>query len=332
MSFNPARLESIIQEAGLQYRTTGKSFIFTCPLCHKAKKLYISREEGFFTCFKCSTERGFSGAPEFALHELTGRSIAELRKELYGPGIVQAGTFLNTKLDLFQEDDDEEGVIEVGPPAINWAWNMYPLDHKWSTRGVKYLAGRGVPLDIALTYKIRYCPQSNSVIFPVFWHSTLVGWQHRVCRDDLPEGALKTWSSDDIPRQSTVMFAHNIGEQAILCEGPMDALKCHLVPGGGGVATMGKVVSANQIALLVNAGIKRLYVALDPDAVAEIEPVLERVGRIPCYQVLVPDSYKDLGAMPMDAVPAAIAAAEPLRLGQMRTWFKNRDLLFGAKE
>lgn len=333
----PAKLEEFIKNSGISYKSNGRSFIFDCPLCHKNNKLYIRKSDGLFVCFVCKNDRRFRGAAEFALQELTRRSLDDIRQELYGLNGPIASQYLDIKLNFFIEDEDDldelfDEEFCAPPEQIFWPWDAVKLDHTWARPGVDYLQGRGVPAKIAIDYDIRYSPTKRTILFPVKNAGTLVGYQHRIIDPELIEvngelvKRLKTWSSDDMPRESMLMFQHRVtGDHAILTEGPMDCLKTHFC--GGGVASMGKAVSKAQIEILLRSGIRKLYLALDPDAASEIIPIMEKVGKMPVYQLEIPPEYKDIGDVPMRQVPSIFSKAKELSLGQMFVYFKNQQNL-----
>ncbi len=311
---DPARLEALIRNAGLSFRTNAKSFIFACPLCNKADMLWMFKATGRFKCWKCAESKGFRGAPEFALKELTGRKIADLRAELYGDEVVPAGYFLGLDFNDYGEEDDF--VEDDSFPGVVWTPDCKPLDHKHSARGVAYLEGRGVPVDIAMEYGIRYNPVERAVAIPAYVGEDLAGWQYRVVYDPKP-GQLKVWTVGENFRDRCVMFANRLNDvsHAVLCEGPFDALKAHLV--GGNIATMGASVAAGQVRMLLNAGVRKLYLALDPDAESQIPALIDQFEDVPIYHVILPDGFKDIGEMTMEQARDTILAARRVHRGMM---------------
>ena len=331
--FDPAKLEAFINEAGLSYKTTSKSFIFDCPLCQKKDRLYLRKADGRFICWKCATTNRFQGAPEFALEALTGTSLKRIREALYGSSHYQASLALNITLDAFNDelgplDDELEGYQDF--QELTWPYHCLPLSARASLDGENYLVSRGVPISIAMLYGIRYSPERRSVVFPVEIGKKLVGYQYRTIDPTLvtkPDGTpvelLKTVSSLDNPRAKCVMFSNRLtSDFAVLCEGPFDALKAHMV--GGNIASMGKKVSQHQIELLLRSGIKKLYIALDPDAAEEINPLLKRIGDVEAYLVELPckDPKKkvDLGSLSMEEARDCILAAKPIIQNKIHVW------------
>lgn len=312
MRVEPIKLKSLIETSGLKYKQTSRSWYFRCPRCAKKDKLYISKGNGRFVCFYCREIDGFQGKPEFALCELLGEPIAVIRERLYGTAIIDGSTHLDIDLRDFFGDGDELDEDADMFSTMHFPFDYYPIDTpKLAEKGALYLEGRGVPLDIAKQYNIRYCPTRRRVVFPVEYGGRVVGWQERLViadrKVDEKTGeviyeAPRLLSSKEIPRDNTLMFSDRLlgVNHAVLCEGPVDALKAHLC--GGNVATMGKVVTEAQLNLLRNAGIKKLYVALDPDAWAEASAVVRRMGDLECYLMRPSPGYKDLGEMSMAQV------------------------------
>jgi hypothetical protein len=121
------------------------------------------------------------------------------------------------------------------------------------------------------------------------------------------------------PRDTVLMFQDRLAtsDHAIICEGPVDALKCHLV--GGNVATMGKVVSSRQIEIIKGSAASRKstwpwtwtpatetmkllkafndYVDTGDRAMFEVYSSSQLPG------------YEDLGAMPVEAMPRQLCSA-----------------------
>lgn len=343
---DPQALARLIADAGLDYRQTAKSFVFSCPLCRKVDGLYVFKGTGRFKCMKCGDTDGFKGAPEYALKELTGRPLQDLRVALYGTAEVAASLGFDPRFDSeLVEGDDEGEVVEVVDPLPDLAWPYYclTLDRPGAARGVAYLEGRGVPRDVAMAYDIRYSPQDRSVVFPVWMGTCLVGWQIRTtdpARWMTPEGPkerLKVLSQGELAgnRDRCVMFANQLmgSAHAVICEGPVSALKAHLV--GGNVATMGKEISPGQIGMLLRSGVTRFYLALDPDAVRSIDPVLEKIGDQPTFLVKVPPGPKgtrDLGDCTFEEARELVLGAEPLKRGRLHVFFKEAHLVQEAHQ
>lgn len=305
---DPEVLAAFIEDRGLSHRKNSVSYIFDCPRCGKKDKLYIRRRDGQFICWFCAETSKFRGRAEYALSELAGLPLVLVQEALYG-ALAAGDSSLDLGLEAFGDDDGDVPILDE-PAALAWPLDYYPLDHPHAERGRTYLAGRGVPADVALAYDVRYCPLRQRVVFPVHLDGRLIGWQERLVVDNrLWDEEAGKWSevpkvlsSRGIPRERVVMFSGRLAgsSHVVLTEGPMDALKAHWC--GGNVATMGKAVSRGQVELLRRCGVTRVYLGLDPDAADESMRLLREFSDLECYGMFAPEPWKDLGAMPMDAV------------------------------
>lgn len=311
MTINTVALTEIVENSGLSYKKNAVSWIFTCPRCSKKDKLYLRKRDGRFVCWYCSTVEGYQGKPEIALADLTGMPIREIRYRLYGEGLkhsAEGALKLNIK-DFFGPNDEVPDDLEPLEPLL-FPLDFYPIDHEHSAKGLAYLESRGINLELAKQYDIHYHPKERRVIFPVFVGDDLIGWQARTIdpteRINYQTGeeykVLKIRTSKGLPRDRCLMFQNRLegSDHVVLCEGPVDAIKAHLC--GGNVASMGKSVSRGQLEIIRKSGVKKVYLALDPDAQAEVTRLCKEFGDLEVYQMLAPAPYKDLGEMPLELV------------------------------
>jgi hypothetical protein len=287
MAPSPDTFQTLLDETGLRYKQNRKSFVLTCPRCRKQGKLYLRKSDGRFTCWVCRETHGFGGAPEWFFAEVLGGSIDEIRRRIYGEVYRETPIFLDIQLrDWF--DEEEEVPVWVPPdlPEVLPDPGFRTLDSEAGIVGRKYLESRGVSLELAQEYSLQHWPAENRVVFPLVYRGKLLGWQSRWAGSakyyDATEDAVinipKALTTTSVRKDQILMFADRLqgSEHAVLCEGPLDAIKAHLC--GGNVASLGKSVSPNQLALLKNSGIKKLYIALDPDAFMEAKHVLKAVS------------------------------------------------------
>jgi hypothetical protein len=321
-----AILAQLINESGIKYHQTKKSYVFTCPRCSGKKKLYVLKASGRFCCWVCKNE-GYQGRPEYALADLLQVPVKQIQAKLYGYGNIQTQIHLELHLrDFFDDDDDlDEDAFEI--PTVAWPIDYYPIDDPAAEKGLGYLQGRGIDLETAKAYGIRYSPEKRRVMFPVENNGELYGWQGRIIiphkwvdEEGNEREIIKIESSTGIPREHTLMFADRLRgcEHAVLCEGPLDALKSHLC--GGKVAAMGKAVSPNQIRLLLNAGDRKLYLALDPDAAGETQKIVrDCFDDVELYTMLATGSGEkpDLGAMEYQDVYELFKKAKRIEAGRL---------------
>lgn len=316
-------LAELIEGSGVSFRKGSASYVFTCPRCSKKEKLYLRRSNGQFICFYCAETQNFKGRPEYALTEILGMPISDIRRKIYGSITPDDdGVVVFVLKDFFGSDPEPE---EYALPSMEWPSDFFPIDAEQAKDGLKYLENRGITLERALEYDIRYWATKKRVAFPVYDGSRLLGYQARIIHANTEfigkDGELvkipKILTSPGLQRDQIVMYQNRLkgSQHAVICEGPVDALKAHLC--GGNIATMGKIVAKTQLDLIRSLGIKKVYIALDPDADAEAQKLARLMGDLECYRLLPADGYKDLGEMSEEAVLEQFKNAPEMNPGHL---------------
>ena len=329
-------IKDFFDSRGVGYTPNSKSWILACPKCNKRGKLYVRKNDGRFVCWVCKDSLGFSGKPEWLIAEMAQCSLAEARQIVWGDGVAPTSIFLNIEIhDFFGEDDEIPIFVPEALPTVEPHPDFRDLDSQWGARGAEYLEGRGVPIQVALQYGIKYWPERKSVVFPVINDGRLLGWQTRYIEKtefvDEETGRLvkipKARTSTGLRKEQTFMFADRLcGDHAVLCEGPIDALKCHLV--GGNICSLGKGVSQQQLEIIKHSGISKLYLALDPDAYVESAVVLKELSQyMAVYDMRPPEPYKDIGEMAMEDVLALKVRAPRLNPNHIFLYIKDHYAL-----
>lgn len=335
---DPGALNKFIRESGLAYRENATSYMFECPRCQKKDRLAMYKDSGMFRCHKCHID-GFKGRPEFALTELTGKSLGDIRKAIYGSEVPPTMGYLDVILDDLWGDSEEIEVPEpeVKPPELLWPPDIIGTEDPMSfVKAARYLHSRGITLEHVNTYDIRYSVVDRRVVFPVKIDGKLAGWQARFI------GPTKVWLEDEeryriIPKiltseslmgkgQRWLMFQDRLkgSDHCVLAEGPISAIKAHKC--GGNVASMGKAVSEYQLKTITK-NVNKLYIALDPDAGEAIAKLaydlydeLEIYLLQPPQDLLnvdSPENDKDLGDMLDEQVYEAFRRARPEPRGKL---------------
>lgn len=321
MNFDPSALKSYVENNCSNVKSSGGSYVFTCPRCNKDKKLWIRKRDGAFCCWVCRNVSDFHGRPEFALSEILGIPINEIQASLYGEVIEGAEKqYIEVKI----QEDLIENDINFKP--VYWPLDYYSIFDKVSHKGLSYLHSRGLTDEVIKEYGIKFSPQKQRVMFPVSFDNELYGWQGRLIIPDKyidnegnPVSIPKILSSKELSgqRDRIVMFADRLmkSDHAILTEGPFDALKCHYA--GGNICCMGKVVAKGQLDFIINMGITKLYLALDPDAFVELNKIVEDLyGDIELYD-MVPKDGRDLGEMSLSEAYALFKSAKRINPGYL---------------
>ncbi len=323
MSFDPAALARIIENGSVTYRQNAVSYIFECNRCNSASKLYIRKRDGIFCCWKCKETSSYKGKAEWALRELYDIPLDEIRTRLYGTELPsQLEELVIVFDDIWGEEDDDEVSAAPSAKEMEWPPDFYTFDDGLPfLNGAKYLHSRGVNIEHVRTYDIRYSPAEKRVIFPVKVGGKLVGYQARYTGPTEVYDP-KTGNSRRIPKILTSKSLRDTGSRylmfqdrligsphCVLAEGPISAIKAHLC--GGNVASMGKAVSKNQLATIASYGVKKLYLALDPDAAAEITRLVndDLTSDMELYLLMPPKGRADLGDATQEEVLQQFNAA-----------------------
>ena len=336
---NAEALVELLRTEGIDFQNGSKSWVLDCPLCGK-RKFAIRKTDGYSKCYKCGED--FKGWADFTLAKLLKSSRAELARLIYG---VSYSTFTTKKvedLDRFvdhwgeQSPVDEEEIVLSGPQwplEIFVSPDHHPLESRVGAPGLAYLENRGVSLELAQEYGVKYDPVQERVIFPIVIEGVLRGWQGRLIRR--VQYVDKSGHERELPK---VMTEGEVGgkilgfqdrlkglDYGIITEGPFDAIKMHLC--GGNTFTMGKSVTPVQLDIYVrHYGLRKIYIGLDDDAADEVMRVVRALtayGDITMYRIEAAPGREDLGAGTLDENLEQFRAARRVVPGQLITYFKD---------
>ena len=94
-----------------------------------------------------------------------------------------------------------------------------------------------------------------------------------------------------------------------MVEGPIDAIKGHRY---NAVAILGKSMSSVQFKLLLRMpNLKRIYVALDPDASVQSELLATKLSEIWNVNLVKLPKFKDIGACTQEEVDHYVRISKP---------------------
>lgn len=241
-------------EHDLFVKQTGRSLILKCPVCGK-DKLYFDKKQGNFICFAGSC--GNKGLTVKLLSQIKGITLEEARKLVYNQNKAISSYTLNW------EDTSTQQVIEE--PAVEIPASIVPIDDNRALDGLNYLNSRGISLQLACKYAIMYNVIQERVVFVIKdLQGRVIGYQARAIRQ--VDKADRMRNNHGFRKGQFLMFydlAHQY-DHLIIAEGPVDAIKFDLC--GGGVATMGKELTSQQLSLIDQCPAKKIYWALDEDA------------------------------------------------------------------
>jgi len=298
-------------------KENARSYIFDCPVCGSSDKLYIEKSNGRSICFRhkledCPTART---SVVKVLSLLSEVPFDQVKNEL----AEKVSTTPDEILEQIQDVEDSMLIKDVVLPLEPINPKDYPNDAKplaWpeSAEGAAYLISRRLDLKQLERYGVCYSAYMQRVIFPVVQNGKIYGWQARTIKPDIQP---RMYNLPGEWKSRTLMFHDNLvgSQHAIIAEGAVSALKFDLV--GGFVATMGKMVSKNQLDAVIKSGVQKIYLALDPDAIFEMEDLVHKIliltnYQIQCFLVKVPDGREDFGDCTYEECAKAFESAELL--------------------
>ena len=329
------KLQNFIESNSIPHKQNANSYILNCPDCSKEEKLYIRKSDGLTVCWSCMGEnKKPTDRPEFVLSRIMGVSVGAVSHSLYGDMVLDvsksgAAMDIELKNPMDIEDDFPESgelpVVEIPHYFCGWG-------HPTFSVAKSYLAGRGLTDEIIKEYNIMYNPRSERIIFPLIIDGMIRGWQDRYI------GQKETWvdkegkirkmpkSLTKLDRSRCLLFQEHLNgsKHAILCEGPIDAIKAHTC--GGAVASMGKQVSSQQLQIIMAHKPEKIYLAFDPDAyekTANIVKFFTDNGFNDLYLLRPPDGKKDLGECTFEEVKTQFEIAPKINPSHIIIYFSK---------
>ena len=306
----------------------------TCPICNRDKKFYFN-SSGFCICFRGCIQ----GNIYTFFKDVVGLSFIDTKKILKDSKLDVINTAIpssgvSSLFDsLVSEDNIKPNVIKKMPPLpTNTKKILDNLGKEEVLPYLKYLKDRGITDNQLLKYDIRYCDSgvvkgrnkdihiNKSIIFITYNNRVPVYWN---TRSILKKPFLKTFnaiaSSNEFSKKDSVFNLNNVSKDdiVVLCESVFNALTVSDVfKNLKGVATFGKMITDIQLDKILSKNPKRLYLALDPDAIKETCSLINRIlskglseGKL--YTVEYQDKNKDLNDLGKDKSIDLLKKAKP---------------------
>ena len=243
----------------------------TCPNCMNAEyKLYVNTDSKVWLCYVCDWGR-YQKDVTVLMSMVSGLNLFEVRKELLqSVKPAPVGDLGQLLMERFQHGTKP-------PPTLSPAsgielpgsdgWNGITSQKVWN-----YLISRGLSDDEIVMYRFRTALKLRGftgpfAVSPVFYQDRAVNYQGRRIEGDFDP---KYVSYDDIadwlwPIDSLQNSLLNRVHQAFLVEGVYDAAGMRRI-GLPGLSTFGKKISERQIQLLIELGVREVYLCWDADA------------------------------------------------------------------
>ena len=232
--------------------TARGNYAYTCPKCnHHKPKLEICLDENSvdyqkFGCWVCKTK---------------GKKLINLFKAIDAPSdkILELKSIVKTANPTEQKEHDIKVQL---PEEYQSVLNNSSFAAK---RALTYLKSRGLTEDDIIKYNIGYCETgkyADMVIIPSYDESGSLNYF--VGRSYIPESNRKL--NPDVSRNIIPFeILINWNSPIILCEGMFDAIsiKRNAIP------LLGKNIQSKLMSKIVSSTVKKVYIALDKDAIKQ---------------------------------------------------------------
>lgn len=298
--------EYLADRVTVRYESEGENgteYVCDCPMCGRSDKLWVNARTGRWICYYCNEGGGLYRL----VQELDEVTPAEARRILSaGAGRLLAPMLKELGGEAEPEDEGEVQAPEL-KPEHRLPTGFIPVYDPDTRRWVipEYLRKRGIKVRTAATYKLGavlsgdcedaecegkpVCRYVNRLVLPVYRRGELVMFQARaMAADGYPKYLGPPW-----PKKNVLFGIDEVAgcDSVTLVEGAFDALAVVQV-GVPAVGLMGKVLSPGQVGALLRAGVRRVTIMLDGDAVGRaavkaatqlLEPLMAevRIAQLP---------------------------------------------------
>lgn len=248
-------LESVL---GRSKKTARNNHAFICPNgCVSPKhKLEVSISDNKFNCWVCSGEKG----------GYKGKNLVNLFKQVKAPQHVidEVKSLLNNNTNSSIEWNDNKFVEQKQIIQLPDEYKpLYPQPTEIIARhALAYLKKRRIIQEDIIKYNIGYCATGkykNRIIIPLYnGKGELIYFEARSFDDNSLHYLKPDFPRDIIPNEYLI----NWNLPIILCEGAFDmiAIKRNVIP------LLGKSIQDELMKKLVTSQVKKIYIALDADA------------------------------------------------------------------
>lgn len=266
MNINQIALSSFNSILGIGKKTARGNFSFLCPKCqHHTPKLEINFDEdskdfGKFACWHC----GFKGKSLSNL--IKGLNLSPFNYEKLKP-------FASIKANKYNTPKDVVSTQLTLPEEFISLYKPDP-NNIMARHALFYLSKRNIDEFDILRYNIGFCDKGrykNRIIIPSYdSNGALNYFTGRTFENENKYKYLNPETSRDIIFNEHLI---NWNLPLIICEGAFDALaiKRNSIP------LLGKNIQNSLMKKIVTSNIKKIYIALDKDAIKKALNFCERL-------------------------------------------------------
>jgi len=240
-----------------------------CPFCEKSGKtpdtkyhLYIHLKKKVFHCFRCGKSGKFKTLNQL-VRILTGKSPNLLESD-WDEIIKEALSYFDKPFHLPETSQVQE-VLDLNIISYSVSKTFTPIAYN-------YLKSRNLSDSEIEEYQIRVGKSyqvdnrtirkwKGRVLFPFFENGQVIYIVGRTYTNQEPKYLNSKGNRRDKLFPSRTFKTSEI----IVCEGIFDAINAKRTTGIYSVATLGKEITEEQVNIMIENGVKTVYLALDPD-------------------------------------------------------------------
>jgi len=184
-------IKAILQDKGIGFIENSDNYILnSCPACNGTHKLYLSKKDYRWICFKCMGSAEGDGVDLdknegkgnlYAILRLIGFSHHEVIEIIGGSNFSYIDDF---EFQSIESNNSQDKTNEV--PEIMLPWYFFKLDGTESNileyeEAYKYLLSRNVNnINLIKKFDLHYSPMNKRIFFPIRKnYHTIIGYQGR---------------------------------------------------------------------------------------------------------------------------------------------------------
>jgi len=244
-----------------------------CPFCEKIGKppdtkfhLYIHLKKKLFHCFRCSASGKFRSLNQL-VRILTGKSQSLFSD--WNEVIQDALSYFDNSSQVFAKQTQNNEVINLDVISIQVDKSLTPIAYNYlKSRNLSDLEIEEYQIRVGKSYQIDnkiIRKWKGRVLFPFFENNQVIYVVGRSYTGQEPKYLNSKGSRRDKLFPSRTFRTSEI----IVCEGIFDAINAKRTTGIYSVATLGKEITDEQVNIIVENGVKTVYLALDSDLTIE---------------------------------------------------------------
>jgi len=283
--------------------TSRGNYAFHCPFCnHRKKKLEVNlvpnkKNENPWHCWVCDAR---------------GKTLNSLfkRKKVNTDKIHSLHSILGTT----EKYDTVIQNINVELPEEYQPLNRISKSNILARHALSYLKKRGLSVQDILSYQIGYCERgrfANKLIIPSYNSDGEL--EYFVARAFLPDAKRKY--DAPVSDKNIIGFENRINWDLpiVLCEGAFDAIaiKRNAIP------LFGKNISKKLMKKIVTNSVKKVYLALDEDAIKSTYKISEQLLKAGKKLYVVELDGKDPSEMGFTLFTNKIQEAQPFTFSSL---------------